>query len=648
MTTARNLQLILAIAILFGLFSLFAIIQLSKSIHLHHINYSLVESVSELSEELNYFPEVPLITDDAIKRLKKINTLQSECLLLLNPLDRYIMNMIKAEKIISVCENNHSFSKLLIEELSLLNESYIVDPIFVDSLNHAIKLFQFNAANFEEPINKFGEYTKQTIFWLFIPFAACIIIISIYILRKINLNTYKLHNAISALEKSEQEKEQLAYYDTLTSLPNRNLFSKLLEHEINNAKRYNNTFAILNIDLDRFKFINDTLGHDAGDELISQVSQRLKECTRNSDTVARFGGDEFLILISGPNSENDAMIVAKKIIKLTSEPFNLGENQMHISSSIGISSYPKNGDDVSTLLKHADIAMYEAKNSGKNQFCAFDNTIINKLEHRLTLEKDLPNSIENELLLYYQPLVDLRNFETVGVEALLRWQHKTKGMVSPIEFIPIAESIGLIDVIGEWVIEQACKQCSIWRKGNKPDFTVAVNVSARQLKNKNLPIFIEKILKKYSLPIDAIDIEITESVFYGDDKKAIANLNKLSEMGMRLFLDDFGTGYSSLSTLHAMPFDILKIDRNFMDLKHQKKRIISKTIIDMAKNFDLELIAEGVEDEYAINYLIENGCYYAQGYFFEKPIPAEKLDISKNYKSLVSTSKVSLLTSKKG
>ncbi len=362
-----------------------------------------------------------------------------------------------------------------------------------------------------------------------------------------------------------------------------------------------------------------------------QVSKRLKACTRTSDTVSRFGGDEFVMLISGPNSGQDAKVVADKVVEQIAQPFMLGENEMHISSSVGISYFPENGEDIPTLLKHADITMYEAKQNGKNQSRAFDNTIINKIEHRLTLEKDIRSCIERELSLYFQPVVDLRTMKIIGAESLVRWKHKEKGMISPDEFIPIAESIGLIDAMGEWVINEACKQCKIWRELSDEIFFVAVNVSARQLKNNKLVDFIKEKLAYYELPVDALDIEITESVFYGDDPNAIDNLNKLSETGLKLLLDDFGTGYSSLSSLHGMPFDFLKIDKSFMDVNHSKKAIMTKSIIDMAKNFNLEIVAEGVEDQSAVDYLKEHGCVYAQGYFFQRPVPAEELDITKTY-----------------
>lgn len=632
MTTTKRLHLMLIFTIMFVSFSLFSIIQLSKALQLHHLNFILIQNIDILSTMLEGYPGKPLYTKEVANRLNKIKKLPDECLSVFNKSSGYIIKFKQTEKIISICEENQSFINFLIKDLTYYKEDKITDPILIDSLIHAVKVFRINSGNYEEPVDDFAKTIKDMITSLFLPFTFLIIITSSLVLRKIKLKTFLLHDAIDKLEESKKEKEKLAYYDILTELANRHLFSKILQHEINQAKRYNHTFAILNIDLDRFKLINDTLGHDAGDDLIVQVSKRLLACTRASDTVSRFGGDEFVMLISGPNSKQDATIVADKVVEQIAQPFMLGENEMHISSSVGISYFPENGEDIPTLLKHADIAMYEAKQNGKNQFRAFDNKIINKIEHRLTLEKDIRNCIEKELSLYFQPVVNLRTMKTIGAESLVRWKHKEKGMISPDEFIPIAESIGLIDAMGEWVINEACKQCKIWRETSDKHFFVAVNVSARQLKNNKLVDFIKERLAYYELPVDALDIEITENVFYGDDPHAIDNINKLSELGLKLLLDDFGTGYSSLSSLHGMPFDFLKIDKSFMNVNHSKKAIMTKSIIDMAKNFNLEIVAEGVEDQNAVDYLLEHDCAYAQGYFFQRPVPAEEIDVTKTYK----------------
>ena len=629
MTTTKRLHLMLIFTIMFALFAFFSIIQLSKALQLHHLNFMFIHNIDILSEMLDEYPDKPIITKNVVDRLNKIKKVPEECLTVFNATSGYIFKFEQTQKIKSICEENQSFVNFLIEDLMFYEEQQITDAIIIDSLNHAEKVFHINSSNYEEPVDAFAKTIKKMITSIFLPFTLLIIFTSSFVLRKIKLKTVLLHDAIDKLEESKKEKEKLAYYDNLTELANRHLFSKILEHEMHQAKRYNHTFAILNIDLDRFKLINDTLGHDAGDDLIRQAAVRLTTCTRSSDTVARFGGDEFVMLISGPNSEKDAAIVADKVVKQIAIPFMLDEHEMHISSSVGISYYPKNGEDIPTLLKHADIAMYEAKENGKNQYRAFDNTIINKLEHRLTLEKDIRNCIERELSLHYQPVVDLRTRRIVGAESLIRWKHRDKGMISPDEFIPIAESTGLIDAIGEWVINEACRQCKIWRDSDNENFTVAINVSARQLKNNKLVTFVKETLDRYDLPVDALDIEITESIFYGDDPNAINNLNELSRMGLKLLLDDFGTGYSSLSSLHGMPFNFLKIDRSFMDIKHTKKEIMTKSIIDMAKNFHLEIVAEGVEDQEAVDYLLEHGCIYAQGYFFQRPVPADELDIKK-------------------
>ena len=633
MTTAKRLHLMLAITVMFGFLAMFSIVQLSKVIKFQHLNYLYLKNVSELSDVLTKYPETPLVTSDIIQMLGNIREQPAECNTMMNGIDKHILRMIGADTAISLCENDIIMITELIGALKQYRAPMIVDTILIDSLGFATKAFNLNSKRLEEPVDKIGRYTIQFVSWIVIPFSIFVILISIFIFRKIRIKTMQLHDAISALENSEEEKKQLAYYDTLTSLPNRNLFTEILEHEIHQVKRYGSSFALLYIDLDRFKFINDTLGHDAGDDLIVQVSKRLNKYTRDSDTLARFGGDEFLLIISGPNSEKHATTVAEKIIKQIAMPFTLDEHEMYISASVGIAYCPGNGLDSTTLLKRSDIAMYEAKANGKNRYHAYEEHSINhKTEHRLIIEKDLRRCIEgDELFLHYQPIVNLNNRNTIGAEALLRWKHNTKGMISPVEFIPIAEETGMILEIGEWAINEACKQCKVWRETGRSGFHVAVNVSAHQLKNDKLPIFINDTLRHYDLPAEALDIEITESVFYGEDSKSRDNLNQLKEIGVRLLLDDFGTGYSSLSTLHGLPFSTIKIDRAFMDIHHPRKRVMTQTIIDMAKNFGMQTIAEGVEDQDAVDFLRGLGCEFAQGYFFQRPVTAMELDITRNY-----------------
>jgi diguanylate cyclase (GGDEF)-like protein len=649
MTTAKRLQLMLTITVLFGLSSMFSIVQLSKATQFHHLNFLYITNVSELQEELNNYPGIPLNTERIKNKLENVRNLPVQCLTLINGFDRFIMKMIGADDAVSLCQNDKLLAEQMLEELYDYKSPTISNQILIESLIYSTGVFSRNSEQLEKPVEKIGSFTTHMAFWLIIPFSFFVIFFSIYIFRKIKIKTAHLQDAITALEISEEEKKILAYYDALTALPNRNLFTEILEHEIHQVKRYKNSFALLYIDLDRFKFINDTLGHDAGDELLIQVSKRLKRCTRESDTLARFGGDEFLLILSGPNSEKNAKIVAEKIIISISKPFILDGHEMHISASVGITFCPKNGHDSSILLKRADIAMYEAKANGKNQYHAYEEDSINhKTDHRLTLEKDLRRSIENdELRVHYQPIINLANQNTVGVEALLRWQHNNKGMIAPLEFISIAEETGMIKDIGEWVIRQACKQCKQWRTTNRLGFHVAVNVSAYQLTDDSLPKFINDTLSYYSLPPDALDIEITESIFYAENKNIGENINQLNEIGMRLLLDDFGTGYSSLSTLHGLPFDIIKIDRSFMDSHHPRKRIMTQTIIDMAKNFGMKTVAEGVEDQDTVDFLRGHGCDYAQGFYYQRPVAADDLDVIKNYGEIITPSNVVPISNKK-
>ena len=633
MTTAKRLHLMLAITTLFGFSAMFSIVQLSKVIQFQHLNYLYLKNVSELSDVLSKYPETSLVTSDILQKLEEIREQPVECNTMMNGIDKNVLKMIGADIAISLCNNDILMATELIGALKQYKAPEIVDKVLIDSLVSATKEFNLNSKKLEAPVDKTGRFTIQFVSWIIIPFSIFVILISIFIFRKIRIKTMQLHEAISALEKSKEEKKRLAYYDTLTSLPNRNLFSEILEHQIQQVKRYGNSFALLYIDLDRFKFINDSLGHDAGDDLIVQVSKRLNKYTRDSDTLARFGGDEFLLIITGSNLEKHATVVAEKIIHKIAMPFTLDEHEMYISASVGIAYCPANGLDSMTLLKRADMAMYEAKTNGKNQYHVFEEKSSNRMtEHRLILEKDLRHAIENnELLLHYQPVINIKNLNTVGAEVLLRWKHKTKGMISPVEFIPIAEETGMIIEIGDWVINEACKQCKKWRESGRSDFHVAVNVSAQQLKNSKLPSFINSALHHYKLPAEALNIEITESVFYAEDTKSKNILNQIGEMGVHLLLDDFGTGYSSLSTLHGLPFNTIKIDRSFMDIHHPRKRIMTQTIVDMAKNFGMQTIAEGVEDKYALDFLRNLGCEFAQGFFFQKPVTAEELNITRNY-----------------
>ncbi len=443
---------------------------------------------------------------------------------------------------------------------------------------------------------------------------------------------------ISERKHAQDQIHHLAFYDSLTGLPNRQLFHNKINAALNHARDHNKQLATLFLDLDRFKKINDSLGHSIGDSLLKEVADRLRKCVRDSDTImhdspsglelARLGGDEFTLLLVNLDSIDDAAVIAKRVIRSLNVPFLLDAHEIVVTPSIGISVFPADGEDVDTLLKHADTAMYNAKEAGRNNFKFYvDSMNVRSLE-TLSLENDLRNAIErDEFELYYQPQVDIQTNRIVGVEALLRWQHTTLGSIPPDNFIPLAEDLGLMLPIGEWVLNTACAQKRIWNDTGFQQLRMAVNVSSQQFSDGQLATTIKHALETYHIAPDSLDVELTESIIMQDAESAIAALREIKAMGVEISVDDFGTGYSSLSYLHRFPLDTLKIDRSFVkDIESDSyERAITRTIITMAHNLDLNVIAEGVETQAQLNLLTKYGCDQLQGYLFSKPLPADDM-----------------------
>jgi diguanylate cyclase (GGDEF)-like protein len=383
MSTAKRLRLMLVITVLFGLSSVFSVIQLSRAAQFHQINFLYLTSFSVLHKELDNYPTTPINTEIIISELEAIKTLLLKYLSITDKFDRFIMRLINADEIIPACQNSAYLAEHLIEKLHTHRSSTVVDMILVGDLISSTDSFSHTSQKLKKSVGIIGAFTTKITLWLIIPFSVFITLFSFYIFKNIKIKTMQLHNAITALEESEEEKKILAYYDSLTSLANRNLFTQILEHELKQVSRYNKSFALFFIDLDHFKYINDTLGHDAGDELLVQVSQRLKLCTRESDTLARFGGDEFLLILSSKDSDKDVKTIAEKILSTLSRSFKLGEHEMTISASIGVAMCPMHGVDSASLLKCADTAMYKAKMNGKNQYSCYqedyssNNTVSN-------------------------------------------------------------------------------------------------------------------------------------------------------------------------------------------------------------------------------------------------------------------------------
>ena len=432
----------------------------------------------------------------------------------------------------------------------------------------------------------------------------------------------------------------LAYVDPLTHLPNRLLMKDRLRQALLRANRMKQRVAICFLDLDHFKRINDTLGHDFGDQLLQEVSQRMLECLRKTDSitrptvvhaqahVARLGGDEFTILLSDLHEAEGAEKAVRRILGAIRKPFRINERELFISGSMGIAIYPEDGSDLDTLLKNADTEMYHAKEAGRNNFQFYSKSMSAAAAERLSLESSLRRAVDrDELLLLYQPVVDLNTGEIVAAEALLRWRHPELGILSPAKFIPVAEESGLIVPIGEWVLQAACLQARAWATEGFQPIRIAVNLSGRQFKEHRLIDSVRRALQQAGAEPESLELEITESLLMHSEPETLSTLQQMKEMGLGLSIDDFGTGYSSLSYLKNFPVDRLKIDRSFVKgIPGQERDVaLMSAIIAMAHNLNLKVVAEGVETEDQLAFLCERGCDEMQGYLFSKPIEAEAL-----------------------
>jgi diguanylate cyclase (GGDEF)-like protein/PAS domain S-box-containing protein len=432
---------------------------------------------------------------------------------------------------------------------------------------------------------------------------------------------------ITERKQMEDTIRQMAYYDSLTGLPNRNLLNDRLAVAVANAARNNQKVAILFLDLDHFKTINDSLGHECGDQLLQQVSLRIKGILRKQDTVARMGGDEFIVLIPGLNDVNHTVKLADKILSSIATVFKIGDNELYIGCSIGISIFPDDGLEIRTLLKNSDLAMYRAKEKGRNTFELYTPSMNLKIMVRLAMEKNMRKALEREEFeLFYQPKINLKTRKIAGMEALLRWNSLELGVVTPSQFIPVAEETRLIIQLGHWVLVTACQQAKLWREAGLPEIPISVNLSVIQFTHPNLVSEIIKVLEQAEIPPHQLELEITESILMQDTTLAVSILNKLSEIGIKISIDDFGTGYSSLNYLKNLPLDYLKIDRTFIkDYNLEANSAITNAIVTLAQSLKMKTIAEGVETVGQMEYLQKLNCDEAQGNLFSKPIPADQM-----------------------
>jgi diguanylate cyclase (GGDEF)-like protein/PAS domain S-box-containing protein len=432
---------------------------------------------------------------------------------------------------------------------------------------------------------------------------------------------------ITERKHTEKRLRQLAHFDSLTDLPNRVQFIERLEQSMADADRNERLLGVVFLDLDRFKYINDSLGHEKGDILLREVAMRLNRVVRRGDTVARLSGDEFALVLADMGHVDDAIHVAQKILDVFHQPFRVAGHDLFVTASLGVTLYPFDDRGAHELLRNADVAMYRAKESGKNNYQFYVAEMTAVVSERLTLENDLRSALERgEFSLNYQPIADCRSGKIIGMEALLRWKHPERGMISPALFIPLAEETGYIISIGEWVLRTACGQCRRWQEMGFPSLYVAVNLSSRQFHQKDLPASIHHILQETGLDPTRLGLEITEGLIMQQAEASVNTLRELKTMGIRISIDDFGTGYSSLSYLKRFPIDVLKIDQSFVrDIpKDEDDAAIASTIITMAHSLGLKVVAEGVETLEQLNFMREHRCDAMQGYHLSKPLPPEQ------------------------
>ncbi|RDH84662.1 MAG: diguanylate cyclase [endosymbiont of Galathealinum brachiosum] len=449
-----------------------------------------------------------------------------------------------------------------------------------------------------------------------------------YITKPINWSVFKQRvKRIVESEQNRQKVKRLEFHDSLTGLPNRTLLLDRLESATLRAQRNQSMLALLMVDIDNLKLINETLGHSNGDKVIMSVANRLGKTIRDTDTLSRSGGDEFILIIENIQQLEDVGLMAAKFSRTIEHSLTIMDQDLHIKASIGISMYPQDGTDIGSLLSHSDAALYRAKEQGGNIYEFYSPDLGRQARRRLELESNLRHALENdELVVYYQPKINLTTGIAEGMEALVRWNHPEKGIIPPDDFIPVAEETGLIIPLGKQVIEKACAQFKQWQVDNIPVTNISINVSGRQFKEQNLVSLLQDVLNKHQLDATHIELELTESTLLKNEQQAESILNELHNMGLQISIDDFGTGYASLSYLKRLPIDILKIDKSFTDgILHDPDDIaIVNAIYGLAKGLGLKLVAEGIETSEQLEKIKQLGVDYGQGYLWSPPRPAEQ------------------------
>ena len=580
--------------------------------------------------------EIQALRQEVLSKMKNLNVVKVK----IYNLDGMTVFSTDVNQIGSDKSNNPGFlaarAGKVISEITFRNEFYAFEDVIVDRnlLATYIPLRQDQnvpvEAVFElysdvtELVNKIETTQYQIVSGVFVALAT--LYLFLYVIVKRADNIIKRHEEVRLLH--EREMRHQAYHDSLTGLPNKSKFSEQLRESINRSIRSGQQFALMFVDLDRFKIINDSMGHDAGDQLIRITGERLSSLTREKDILFRWGGDEFTIILENIDNLDDVSTITERIIKGMSSPISIAKQELVITTSIGIAVYPNDSDSAEALIKNADAAMYHAKGSGRNRYEFYTPEMNARAKERLELESGLQKALQNEeFILHYQPKYGASTQKLVGVEALLRWQHPSYGLVMPDRFIPALEENGLINAVGQWVLRTACAQNKMWQEQGFEPVTVSVNISAVQFRSPQLIDTVARVLDETQLESRYLELELTESMFISNTEAAINTMYRLKDLGVSLSIDDFGSGYSSLSYLKRFPVDYLKIDRSFIkDIENSNKdAAITNAITVLAHSLNMKIVAEGVESQGQLDYLKSQGCQELQGFLFSRPISAQEV-----------------------
>lgn len=581
------------------------------------------DTVNLMDENLSFVKGQPkvLIVDDRIENLFAIEKV-------IKPLGLIVIKATSGNTAVGLALE-HEFAVIVLDVQMPNMDGFEVAALLRENEKSKTTPIIFVTAISKEQSHVFEGYESGAVDYLFKPIdqrmlkSKVSVFVELYNEKHKQLNELvkQLQKTKSKLELSNNELQKLARNDPLTGLPNRLQFEEVARRLIASSARFNRKFALFFLDLDNFKVINDTLGHDIGDLVLKESASRLLSAVRSDDFVARLGGDEFAILLTDLVNFHQAGVVAKKIVVDAYFPYYINSHELHVGTSIGIACFPPAGDNLTDLIKHADIALYQAKANGRNGIHFFTDKLNEEHKYRTNIEKALHFAIEkDELYLVYQPIFDNRKQIVVGMEALIRWRHRELGLIPPSEFIPISEEIGLATQLGEWVLENACQQFSKWYMDGHQELRFSMNLSVCQLLQARLINDVSTLQKKVKIPAKQLVLELTETALMHQESKSLSLLDKLSKLGFQISIDDFGSGYSSLSRLQNMPINILKIDQTFIkNLGKKNDDVIVKAIIDLARNLKFKVVAEGVETKLQEDFLIKNNCFIAQGFLYSKP-----------------------------